>query len=471
MEGIKTVSEKFIALEKQFEVYKHKIDGTEWWFLVRLDIFIEVCVRSGIHSRPQDSSTISFSQLRSSIFFIIKSIKNLFYSFEIKKYLFYGHPRRKLLSDKKWWDIYCDLIIDNLSDDYLLMERTFKGKHFLPAKTHNIYYNDIFHFRNRLIVKYSKYNFSKDEIIYIYNISAELENKFNVRIDILRLVSVKLLLRKYEVPYFTKILKRVNPELIFVVVWYSSTSIIEAAKKLSIPVVELQHGTISKYHLGYNFPIKKAFSNSLPDHLFLFGQFWIQDINFPIDSDNMRIVGYPYYEHSLIQHYNKDKTVEGRILFISQGSIGRHLSRFAVEFSKLANGKYEIIIKLHPGENVDWIAKYPWLNIDDIKVAESSENLYELINSSTYVVGVYSTAIYEAISFNKKIFLIGVAGIEYMSYLLETGLATRVDYPVDLLHLLSIPDSSSNKTQTDFIFERDWKSKFDFHINDILVGS
>lgn len=52
-------------------------------------------------------------------------------------------------------------------------------------------------------------------------------------------------------------------------------------------------------------------------------------------------------------------------------------------------------------------------------ILEDEKNLYELLASSNYVFGVYSTAIYEALESNCKVFLLDLDGIEDSKYLYE----------------------------------------------------
>lgn len=54
-------------------------------------------------------------------------------------------------------------------------------------------------------------------------------------------------------------------------------------------------------------------------------------------------------------------------------------------------------------------------------------DLYALLSDSKYVIGVYSTAIYEAIELGVKPILVNLSGIEYMEDLLTSGKAVTFE--------------------------------------------
>ena len=116
-----------------------------------------------------------------------------------------------------------------------------------------------------------------------------------------------------------------------------------------------------------------------------------------------------------------------QILFISQGVIGKYLSRFAVGlFDKLANDntEYNFIYKLHPGEYDTWRDNYPELvNADknpNFTVIDNSKTpLYKLFAESKYQVGAFSTAIYEGLQFDCVSFIVDLPGVEYLDILID----------------------------------------------------
>jgi hypothetical protein len=231
---------------------------------------------------------------------------------------------------------------------------------------------------------------------------------------------------------------------------YGKETFVEACKFLGIPVVELQHGVINKYHLGYSFPGTSRIKRTFPDYLFVFGDFWKQVAEYPIEKERIFSVGYPYLE-SEIKKYPAVKK-QNQILFISQGTIGREMSRFACELSERENFPYSIAYKLHPGEYSRWRSEYPWLVKPKVRVVDNDEfPLYRLFAESKIQIGVHSTAIFEGLKYGLRTFLLDLPGVEYMDYLIEKHVATMVTSVDDLIEKLQ--KGKSSRIPMDFFFK------------------
>jgi len=219
-----------------------------------------------------------------------------------------------------------------------------------PAKTDNIWYLD---FPLYLAAARRKFNLVRlsltgSEGKLLKNIREQITARFKLSINLEEIVKRDLLIRKSVLPAYRALLKKVNPKLAFVVCSYGKETFIEACKSMEIPVVELQHGVISPYHLGYSFPGPKRAKRTFPDYLFAFGDFWKESMEFPIIPERIYSVGYPYLEDEAA-HYAELKK-EDQLLFISQGTIGKAMSQFAVALSKRKDFSPRIVYKLHPGE-------------------------------------------------------------------------------------------------------------------------
>ena len=151
--------------------------------------------------------------------------------------------------------------------------------------------------------------------------------------------------------------------MIFVVVAYENQAVVAAAKDLGIKVIELQHGTISDYHLGYSYPLKTRLDGEIkyfPDQILTFGDYWINEDNCPISKEDIIPIGFPYFE-AQSKDYMNIQPDEHQILFISQGVIGKYLSKLAYQLADKSKD-FKIIYKLHPGEYETWKENYPELS-------------------------------------------------------------------------------------------------------------
>ncbi|MDL2271193.1 CDP-glycerol glycerophosphotransferase family protein, partial [Methanobrevibacter sp. OttesenSCG-928-I08] len=261
---------------------------------------------------------------------------------------------------------------------------------------------------------------------------------------------------------YLKLFKLKQPKQIFVVVAYENNAVVKAAKDLNIEVIEIQHGTISKYHLGYSYPNKtRCFNGKLeeiayfPDKLLSFGDYWNNSSYFPISREHIISIGFPYFESNTKNYMGVNKE-SNKILFISQGVIGKYLSKFAFELGEKLSS-YEIIYKLHPGEYSSWRENYKYLldasKLDNFKVIDNNNTpLYQLFAESNYQIGVFSTAIYEGLSFNCKTFVLDFPGVEYLDDLVDDGFICKINSVNELIQ--NIETFAPKNYNKDFFFKK-----------------
>ncbi|WP_206538427.1 hypothetical protein [Natronorubrum sulfidifaciens] len=247
--------------------------------------------------------------------------------------------------------------------------------------------------------------------------------------------------RRTTLPLYRRLLERVNPELAVVVVSYGREPFIEACKEQDIPVVELQHGVIHEHHFGYLYSGPRT-KETFPDYLLTFGDFWKDSFEFPIPDDRVVSVGYPYLEESVDKY--DDVNTRDQLLFISQGTIGEQLSKFAMEVEQHPEIDHEIVYKLHPGEYDRWEDEYPWLLEADFEIVDSSEPpLYKLFSESNVQVGVGSTAVYEGLCFNLETFVYENSSV--LQPLVDEGSAAVVSTADELASALGNKSRSFNR--------------------------
>lgn len=446
------MTEELFEMEDDLNLFNLVIDDTYFWERIRFQIHQEILssldLLSGNKFRPNLKLYMKYGKN------IIKNIllKNplMVSSHEI---LFYGAPRRKKIDDGTYWDIYSDPILNELNLDYVLYEKPFNGEHFQPQETSNVKYLDLI-FLAEIGKKLGtvSVNFSKKEKNYIKKIENQINNRFSTNINLSKKIRDTIKTKKLLVPFYTAVLEKVNPKLVLIVTsyGYGKKSFIEVCKSLNIPVIELQHGVIHKYHLAYSFPNQKLVKY-FPDYLFTFGDYWKEAIDFPISGKKIYPVGYPFLE---MEKGGKYEGIEkkNQILFISQSSIGEKLSKTATNFAK-NNLDYDIVYKIHPNRYESWEKHYPWLKNSNIHVIDNDEvPLYELFAESEIQVGVYSTAIYEGLNFDLKTFLIDLPGIESMTPLIKASKAKVVNDAKELYNMIK-QENTTDRVDPDYFFK------------------
>ena len=243
---------------------------------------------------------------------------------------------------------------------------------------------------------------------------------------------------------YKKLLKRLRPKALLVVVSYSHSiaPLIAAAKSLAVPTIEMQHGTFSPYHLGYHFPNLDEHPYFC-DYFFSFGSFWHNMASLPLADEKLITFGFPHLNEQLLKANVQDKAITNvesnkseSILFLSQGVIGEELAKYAVACAQ-AQLPWRLRYKLHPSEYNTWRNDYPNLaaqaDVNLIEVIDHHRfNLYDLMREAHYQVGVFSTAVYEGMALGCKTLLVDLPGLEYMSALIEQDLAEKLHSPQEL---------------------------------------
>ncbi len=435
--------EDFEKLELDLSCFELEINEVPVWERVRFRVYKELRQKTGAgQAHTSNETNVRTDFHRIALWAKNWISKNPFFS-KKHQYMFFGHPRRKLENDGYWWDIYCDPIHSETDLDYVHFEMPHLLSHHTPAKTNNLRYLDAIKYTGGIQRKLGLGNPSigTDAKNYIAEIESEIVDRFGVEADVKERVRRKLHVRNTTIGLYKRLLDRVNPDVVILVVSYGKETLIEACKQKEIPVVELQHGVIYDHHFGYSFPegIQKE---TFPDYLLTFGAFWNENARFPLPDDRVIPVGYPYLEQRVDAYSDVER--KEQIIFISQGTIGEELSKFALDVHNDPRITHNIVYKLHPGEYDRWQDEYPWLVDSGIAVVDRSiPSLYKLFSSSTAQVGVESTAVYEGLCFNLETYIYNCSESKIFDSLISNGTAEYISTTEDLISLLGLEDRSS----------------------------
>jgi len=431
--SVSDICEAFFYLEEKYNLNYQEIQGCYAWQLIRMHLYYDITRKTQMFGAPQQKSLTIFDKIKSFTPFFKNSLINNPFSGKYRKdILIFDHPR-KVIFDGEYCDIYSNFLVDLLKDSYSfeVLEAPYINQHF-TKKQEYIKYTDRIELGSYIFKKFNKIEFTSQEKDLILKVQKELENTFDIKLNILWMLTTHILNFKHDFKKYVELFEKRKPKMIFVVVSYENLAIVAAAKSLGIEVIELQHGTITDYHLGYSYPKKTRLNGEIPyfpDKILTFGDYWVNENTCPISQENIVPIGFSYFEYQS-KDYIGMESIDNQVLFISQGVIGKYLSQIAYEFAK-SQGDFKIIYKLHPGEYATWRENYPELveasNLDNFEVVDNSETpLYELMAKSSYQVGAFSTAIYEGLMFNCKTFIVDVPGIEYLNDLIEENYVFKI---------------------------------------------
>lgn len=428
---VKQICEHIWELEKKHNLLHHPIQGVKVWQLLRMVIYYEIAKETGIFTTPHAN--------RETILDILKAAKSVLYVFtknplrgnHQKDTLVFDHAR-KIRVNGEHVDIYSKYLLDTMApSEYDVIESIYLGKH-LSKDAPNRSYLDVVSIGSFLYQKLTPLTFTQVEQQYIKTVETDLNQAFGTTLNLGKLFKTEIKHFKFSVSFYTKLLKKRRPKRIFLVVSYSyyKRPLIAAAKRLGIETIEIQHGTISPFHLGYNFPNTEGELEYFPSTFYSFGEYWNTAASFPLKSENICPYGFPYFTDQKKQFNHLTHTPK-TILFISQGVIGKRLSDIALHIGeKLPD--YRISYKLHPGEYNRWKEDYPALlkasQLDNVDVVDHNDkNLYEYFATNEYQIGVFSTAMYEGLAFGCKTYVVDLPGVEYMRDLINKGIVTKIE--------------------------------------------
>ena len=435
--SVSQIANIFFRIEEKYNLNYQKIQGCYAWQLIRIYLYYEITRRTGIFGSPQQKSLSLSDKIKSFIpFFKNSLLSNPLSGKYTKDILIFDHPR-KVFFEGEYRDIYSYFLKDYIDeDDFEVLESPYFNNHLTDKKDY-IKYTDRIELGSYIYKKFNKIEFTPFELKLISNVKKDIQNAFNLKIDLEEILKMHILNFQYDYNAYKKLFSKRKCKKIFVVVGYENQAIIGAAKDLGIEVIELQHGTITDYHLGYSYPPKTRSKGDIayyPDKILTFGEYWINEENSPISKENIIPIGFSYFESQSKEFMNLE-AISNQVLFISQGVIGKDLSKIAYEFARKMPD-YSVIYKLHPGEYETWRENYPLLTNDliNFKVIDNSQiPLYELFARSNFQVGAFSTAIYEGLMFDCKTFIVNISGVEYVSDLIKKGYVLKINNINDLI--------------------------------------
>ncbi|OWT33583.1 sialyltransferase [Methanobrevibacter sp. 87.7] len=458
MHTVKDIGDNFFKIEEKYNLNHRNIQGVYFWQIIRMYLYYDITKKLNTFESPQQKSLSIVDKIKTFLPFIKNSLlSNPLSKNYHKDILIFDHPR-KVLYNNKYIDIYSYFLQDYIKEDnksYEIIESPYLNKHY-TEKSDNIKYNDRILLGSYFYKKTNKLNFTDNELDLIENLESEIKEVYNININLKQIIENHILNFKYDYNEYKKLLIKRKPKQVYLVVAYENKALVAACHDLDIPVYELQHGTISKYHMGYSYPNEKVLDNRIikyfPDKLLSFGEYWKDSCNYPIKKENIQAIGFSYFEENS-KKFKKIAKKDNQFLFISQGVIGKYLSKFAFELLKIINNEnkdFKIIYKLHPGEYSNWKENYPELvnaiKSDKFIVIDNSKTpLYKLFAESKYQVGAFSTGIYEGLQFDCITYIVNLPGIEYLDTLIEKNIVKKVDSPKDLFDNINFKPNDYNK--------------------------
>jgi hypothetical protein len=396
----------FTDEEKRLGLDSHSYFGVCWWDLLRYESYIKFLGENvphkstkGFRDRIKKCKNILYYAVDWGLGFI--QFLWLFIRQKKSSVMIVTHPR-KVLSKGRLIDIYTERVFSDLAKVESVIR--VEPRPFVDGfiRNENVLSIGIFNF---LAGSFSRI-FIKTNFIdrYVDNCEVTLViNEFNDKVgaDILSLKKIQYYIVRFLIlkKFYKLLLSVIRPNHVLLVVSCGNEAVVAAAREKGIPVSELQHGSPVKGKLNYDY--SNGITKTLfPDYFLAFSQFFCSSNIFPISSENCIPIGFPYLTDEKYQCANIKENID--CLFITQPIVDKYFFNFILDF-KLKYPNKTVGVRLHPSTTRTSIDEYRSIRSIEI-IEKNTETIYESISRSSIVVGSYSTALFEAVSFNKPVF-------------------------------------------------------------------
>ena len=432
----KQITAAIINIEQNLNLFSVEENGVFIWKMARMQVMDNLITKvnniSSVHGLRENKDKL----LNSLLLFINSVIDNPFTINKNKENIFFENPR-KTIWNNVCIDPYTHFFIKELSN-YHVIEGVYKSKLVKSVHNPSSPINLLLLMSKLREVMLRKISFSENTINTLKKVERNLKSDIGIEVPVaaIALKQYKTFLATYSV--YDALFKMKKWNKIHLVCSYGKEPIIAAAQKNNIRVYELQHGTLGPYHLGYHFPNTDNVPY-FPDEFLLFGEFWSDITSLP-SYTKAKYIGHLFLNEQLKYYKQKiDEKQNQAITVISQGTIGKQLSEFMLEvIRRLSDFRFQY--KLHPGEFKRWKQEYPALvelsNFNNVSIYEDEKPLYEMLAESKYTIGVYSTALFEAIAFQSNPIIIKLPGYEYMNDYRNQCRSRLFDKPNELMSYL-----------------------------------
>ena len=432
------------------------------WPLVRYQVLSERLFDKYNTANPWDRKRkVNF---RNSLSYVVRTLIRCPFFNRKSFFLFVSSSISNIYFDGFYFNKRVEHFFKYLDKSYSLIEDSNNYFYYSPRKSEFVYSHDFIRIISNLFYRFIYISkLDKQTIMhfvdYLYvsslvTSSADADRYFKL---------VMKLVREYRIRFFLYhiLLKKIGTRVIFLECasyGYQNVSLIRACRKLSIRIIEFQHGFVSKNHPAYNFHrnFDKSYLDYLPDMFLSFGEFWTNRFNLPVQIIG---IGNPHLEEMSQRLYSHNK--ENLIVYASNGFEPELVKRHIFELHYLlASTSFQLYFRPHPGERHRLSGIYK--DFKQLGVFVDVDDLYVTLKKAKYIISDFSTVLYEATAFDCCPLLLETIqsdnNIEQNEFLVLKSLNTILDY-------LSL-DPNNLICNSNF-WKKDWSRNFKSFISSV----
>lgn len=394
---------------KEKKIHEIEVLNLPIWPLIRTEVSDRILKKQGFFE-SRNNTSISLKKIIQgssgalvSAFHLIKLVCTK----QKKKEMFVGFARRSL-DEGVWVDKFHDPILKNkTSDDYLFLEKPYKFEHFKnDLARYKVIYYDLEVYLSEILSR----------ILYPFYIGkvrkqikeTDLMKLLNDHEYLSSLITRKLI--KFKIGKFISdlIFKNVEIDNLYLTNRSIHYPMILSAKENNVNVYELQHGVVLQEDALYNDIDEGKLS---VDYFLTFSPYWSENYCWAGYSTKVIPFGFKYI-HDKRAKFRRENSKRNDVLVISQPEMAKML---CLDIIKLSNSYSDInfIIKLHPQDIGNYRLRYKEiLKFDNVSFIDQFDvDNYALLSRFNYVLGYYSTMMFEARFFNVKAIVLPSDGV------------------------------------------------------------
>jgi len=236
---------------------------------------------------------------------------------------------------------------------------------------------------------------------------------------------------------------------------------VKIANERKIETLEIQHGVFDvAFQYGERILNDSRFTRTKTNHVLTFG---------PYFSDYVRSSSRPLNFGSYYLEEKSKKKVERpdsrkTILFVSQHRYTDAIIPVLEEALKRSKENLKLIIRLHPLEHED-TNRYLRLSTEFNGRFSTTEDIYDLILESDFVVGLFSTVLFECVYFGKVPFIFRN---QLSEEFIPSDLGKWFHSPEELAMLITEGDPSES-AKSDLYWAKDYQSNFSNYLQQLAI--
>ncbi|KKM10720.1 hypothetical protein SY88_11500 [Clostridiales bacterium PH28_bin88] len=395
------VVDRFLVFEERSDLVSERVEGVEAWPLIRSHLLlalvreqVELIVGHSSGSVPTLKGAYANARPRPALSLeLVTRIPDARLGAVSSAGL-----RRKDPRSGVWVDTIYDRYKEILPE-LVLFEDPGPGGHRHP-RVPGVYDLDLLHLLAEVSARASLPRRSK-AIRYVRDVRHALE-KDGLRVTgALEQSTARILVKALAIdPLWQRVLDRMRPSLMFVHCasyggWRAMLCL--RCHERGVVTAEVQHGVVNRYHGAYNYASRypSKLRRYLPSFFLTYGSYWDSQLpRFPVQKV---AVGCPEWEPlSRVEVDSNKQSSRGTVLVLSQPTITGMLVNFTEALLRHEPRSLQVVYRPHPLEVLPEalrkrLARHPQVLID------GERPLSAQLQQAHTVIGVYSTALFEAI--------------------------------------------------------------------------